>query len=51
MTVGTVVSSKLAKLVELQTIYSVEDLYDFLEIITVDAHNQRVVTTQKNKED
>ncbi len=36
---GRVVSSKFATLYELQTIYGVEDLYDLLEIITVDAHN------------
>jgi hypothetical protein len=25
---------------ELQTIYGLEDLYDFLEILAVDAHNR-----------
>lgn len=40
--VGIVVSRRLATLHELQTIYSAEDAYDMLEIITVDNHNQAV---------
>lgn len=40
--VGMVVSSKLASLNELQTVYGVLDLYNLAEIITVDAHNRRV---------
>lgn len=32
----------MATLNELQTIYSVADVYDMIEIITIDAHNQRV---------
>jgi hypothetical protein len=41
--VGRVVSARLATLHELQTIYGLEDLYDLLEIVLVDAHNARVV--------
>ena len=33
-------SRKLATLQELQTIYSLEDAYDMLEIIAVDNHNE-----------
>lgn len=33
-------SSKLATLCELDTVYGVEDLYDLLEICMVDSHNQ-----------
>lgn len=42
-----VVSSKLATLVELDTVYGVRDLYDFLEIIMVDAHNKAVAAKVK----
>ena len=34
------ISSKLATLHDLQTIYGTEDLYDMLEVLIVDAHNQ-----------
>jgi hypothetical protein len=40
--IGTVVSSRLATLHELDTVYSTEDLYALLEIIAVDAHNKRL---------
>jgi hypothetical protein len=40
--VGAVVSSRLATLHELDTVYGTEDLYVLLEIISVDNHNQRV---------
>lgn len=33
-------SGKLATLHELQTVYGVNDLYDMLEIITIDALNR-----------
>ena len=33
-------SRRLANLHELQTIYSLEDAYDMLEIIAVDNHNE-----------
>lgn len=31
----------MATLQELQTVYSLEDAWDMLEIITIDSHNQR----------
>jgi hypothetical protein len=34
------VSSRLATLTELDTVYGVEDVYDMLEIIAVDAQNE-----------
>jgi hypothetical protein len=37
-----IVSSRLATLHELDTVYGTEDMYALIEIITVDAHNQRV---------
>ena len=44
--IGAVVSSKLATLHELQTVYGAEDAYDLLEIATVDSHNQRLLNTR-----
>ena len=42
--IGMVVSSKLATLNELQSVYGVLDLYNLAEIVTVDAHNRRVMS-------
>jgi len=42
-TIATVVSSKLATLYELDTVYGTEDLWRLLEIITVDNYNRMVV--------
>ncbi len=41
------ISSRLATLAELDTVYGVRDLYDFLEILSVDGHNRRVLTATK----
>lgn len=41
------VSSRLATLAELQTIYGGEDLRNFLEVIMVDAHNRRVINKDR----
>lgn len=41
--VGTVISRGLATLHEIDTVYGTQDLYDLLEIIAVDAHNQHVM--------
>lgn len=43
MLIGTIVSSGRATLHELDTVYSIEDAYDLLEVIVVDSHNQRVL--------
>jgi hypothetical protein len=45
--VAMVVSARLATLAELDTVLGVRDLYDLLEIVAVDAHNERLVNTQK----
>lgn len=37
------ISNNLATLHELQTVYGVRDLYNFLEIAAVNAHNARVL--------
>lgn len=42
-TIGMVVSSGKATLVELGTVLSVEDLWDLMEIISVDNHNMEVM--------
>lgn len=40
--IAAVVSSRIATLHELDTVYGVHDLWDLLEVITVDHHNQHV---------
>lgn len=37
------ISLRMATLAELDTIYGMEDVYDMLEIATVDAHNRRIL--------
>lgn len=39
--IGMVISSGKATLAELDSIYGVEDLEDLLEILLVNAHNER----------
>lgn len=38
-------SSRLASLFELDTVYGAEDLYLLLEVIAVDRHNQNLANT------
>ena len=40
--IGAVISSGKATLNECETLYSVEDIYLMLEVISVDAHNRRM---------
>jgi hypothetical protein len=40
--IAALVSSRLATLAELQSHYGVEDAYDMLEVLTVDACNQKI---------
>lgn len=47
MTIGAVISAGKATLHELDTVYGVEDLYDMLEVIAIDAHN-RWLMSQKD---
>ncbi|MYO76016.1 transcription elongation factor GreA, partial [Salmonella enterica subsp. enterica serovar 4,12:i:-] len=42
-TIATVISSGKASKVELDSVLGVQDLWDLLEIIQVDAHNERVM--------
>jgi len=39
-----VISSGKATLHELQTIYGIKDLYDLLEVLAVDSHNEWLLT-------
>ena len=41
--IEAVVTAKYATLHELQTVYGLEDLYDLLELVAVDKHNDRVI--------
>jgi hypothetical protein len=45
--IGAVVSAGKATLVELDTVYGLGDLYDLIEVIVVDAHNQAVVSRRE----
>ena len=39
--IGILISRKLATLHELQTVYSLKDAYDLMEILIIDAYNNR----------
>jgi len=39
----------MATLNELSTIYGTMDLYDMLELIMVDAHNQRIIRKHQER--
>jgi hypothetical protein len=41
--IGAVISAGMASLHELDTVYGLDDVYDFLEIMAVDAHNRRLL--------
>ncbi|EDT7434784.1 transcription elongation factor GreA [Salmonella enterica subsp. enterica] len=47
-TIATVISSGKASKVELDSVLGVQDLWDLLEIIQVDAHNKRVMQETQN---
>lgn len=47
--IGTLVSSGLATLHELQTVYNIEDAYNMLEVISVDHHNERTIRGRNNR--
>lgn len=44
MLIGTLVSSKIATLHELQTVYGSLDAHNLLEIVMIDAHNERTLS-------
>jgi hypothetical protein len=39
----------MATLAELDTVYGAQDLYDLLEIMAVDAYNQRISYNKANR--
>lgn len=45
--IGAVVSSRLATLVELETVLGAEDVYVLLEVMMVDAYNQRIAAKKE----
>ena len=47
MKIAVVVSNRLATLAELDSVYGTEDLQDLMEILAVDAHNQRLAMKRK----
>lgn len=47
--IGTLVSARMATLHELQTVYSVEDAYNMLEVLSVDHHNERKIRGRNNR--
>lgn len=49
--IGMVVSAKLATMAELNTVLSLEDLADLVEIMTIDAHNQRILAKRAEQSD
>lgn len=44
---GTIVSRGMATFHELDTVYGTQDVYDMLEVIAVDLHNQRILNRPK----
>lgn len=40
--IGTVISSRMATIVELTTVMGAEDVYDILEVLTIDGYNRRL---------
>ena len=40
-------SSKLATLHELQTVYGIQDLYDLLEVLAVDNYNRMIAARKE----
>lgn len=46
--IAAVVGQKLATLHELQTVYGLEDVYDMLEVLMVDNHNQDLMLKAKD---
>lgn len=41
--IGTVISKRIATLHELDTVYGTRDLYDMLEVVTIDDYNKELL--------
>lgn len=46
--IGYAISSDLCTLIELQTVYGLEDLWDMIEVHSVNIHNQNKVRNANN---
>ena len=44
--IGTLLSKRMATLHELDTVYGVQDVYDMLEVITVDDYNNALANRE-----
>lgn len=44
--IGTLLSKRMATLHELDTVYGVKDVYDMLEVITVDDYNNALANRE-----
>ena len=44
--IGTLLSKRMATLHELDTVYGVRDVYDMLEVITVDGYNNALANRE-----
>jgi hypothetical protein len=48
--IGILLSRGKATLHELDTVYGVEDMYDMLEVVTIDAYNERIANQHLNRQ-
>lgn len=46
--IGAIVSARIATLHELETVYSLEDAYELLEVLSVDAINRRIAVDKED---
>ena len=44
--IGTILSKRMATLHELDTVYGVRDVYDMLEVITIDDYNRNLANRE-----
>lgn len=44
--IGALISSRIASLHELSTVYGLKDAYDMLEVITVDDYNRNITRAE-----
>ena len=44
--IGTLLSKRMATLHELDTVYGVQDVYDMLEVLTVDDYNNALANRE-----
>ena len=44
--IATLLSKRMAKLHELDTVYGVQDVYDMLEVVTIDDYNNALANRE-----